>query len=155
MESKNIQDVLLQGFEAKDTAFINWETITKKGNTALKEAERKNLYERVREAYNNGYDFVVIVDEEHLNKTVKAEAIIDFIDPKYIVRVSATTKTNKEAEYIEIDEEVKRQAEQILETNHLTMEQAIQSFFQWMVQSPDEARKELMRWKEEKNRDEN
>ena len=30
---------------------------------------------------------------------------------------------------IEIDEEVKRQAEQILETNHLTMEQAIQSFF--------------------------
>ena len=104
MESKNIQDVLLQGFEAKDTAFINWETITKKGNTALKEAERKNLYERVREAYNNGYDFVVIVDEEHLNKTVKAEAIIDFIDPKYIVRVSATTKTNKEAEFIEIDE---------------------------------------------------
>ena len=104
MESKNIQDVLLQGFEAKDTAFINWETITKKGNTALKEAERKNLYERVREAYNNGYDFVVIVDEEHLNKTVKAEAIIDFIGPKYIVRVSATAKTNKEAEYIEIDD---------------------------------------------------
>ena len=53
---------------------------------------------------------------------------------------------------IEIDEEVKRQAEQILETNHLTMEQAIQSIFQWMVQSHDEARKELMRWKEEKNR---
>lgn len=104
MESKNIQEVLLQGFEAKGTAFINWETITKKGNTALKEAERKNLYERVREAYNNGYDFIVIVDEEHLNKTVKAEAIIDFIAPKYIVRVSATTKTNKEAEYVEIDE---------------------------------------------------
>lgn len=104
MESKNIQDVLLQGFEAKDTAFINWETITKKGNNALKEAERKNLYERIKEAYNDGYDFIVIVDEEHLNKTVKAEAIIDYIGPKYIVRVSATTKTNKEAEYIEIDE---------------------------------------------------
>lgn len=39
--TKNIQDVLLQGFDAKDTAFINWETITKKGNNALKEAERK------------------------------------------------------------------------------------------------------------------
>ncbi len=104
LETKNIQDVLLQGFEARDTAFINWETVTKKGNTALKEAERKNLYERVREAYNNDYNFIVIVDEEHLNKTIKAEAIIDFINPKYIVRVSATTKTNKEAEYIEIDE---------------------------------------------------
>lgn len=102
--TKNIQDVLLQGFDAKDTAFINWETITKKGNNALKEAERKNLYERVHEAHNNGYKFIIIVDEEHLNKTVKAEAIIEYMNPEYIVRVSATTKTNKEAEFIKIDE---------------------------------------------------
>ena len=102
--TKNIQDVLLQGFEAKDTAFINWETITKKDNNALKEAERKNLYERVREAHNNGYKFIIIVDEEHLNKTVKAETILQYMNPEYIVRVSATTKTNKEAEFIKIDE---------------------------------------------------
>ena len=102
--TKNIQDVLLQGFYAKDTAFINWETITKKGNNALKEAERKNLYERVHKAHNNGYKFIIIVDEEHLNKTVKAEAIIEYMNPEYIVRVSATTKTNKEAEFIKIDE---------------------------------------------------
>lgn len=102
--TKNIQDVLLQGFEAKDTAFINWETITKKDNNALKEAERKNLYERVREAHNNGYKFIIIVDEEHINKTVKAEAILQYMNPEYIVRVSATTKTNKEAEFIKIDE---------------------------------------------------
>lgn len=102
--TKNIQDVLLQGFEAKDTAFINWETITKKDNNALKEAERKNLYERVREAHNNGYKFIIIVDEEHLNKTVNAEAILQYMNPEYIVRVSATTKTNKEAEFIKIDE---------------------------------------------------
>ena len=102
--TKNIKDVLLQGFNAKDTAFINWETITKKDNNALKEAERKNLYERVREAHNNGYKFIIIVDEEHLNKTVKAEAILQYMNPEYIVRVSATTKTNKEAEFIKIDE---------------------------------------------------
>lgn len=104
LESKNIQDILLNGFTARDTAFINWETITKKGNNAIKDTERKNLFERVREAYNSGLNFIVIVDEEHLNKTVKAEAIIEFIDPKYIVRVSATTKTNKEAEQIVISE---------------------------------------------------
>ena len=104
LESKNIQEVLLQGFDAKDTAFINWETITKKGNTALKDTERKNLYERVREAHNKGLKFIVIIDEEHLNKTVKAETIVEYINPNYIVRVSATTKVNKEAEYIEIDE---------------------------------------------------
>ncbi len=102
--TKNIQEVLLQGFEAKDTAFINWETITKKGNNALKEAERKNLYERVHEAHNCGYKFIIIVDEEHLNKTVKAESIIEYMKPAYIVRVSATTKTNQAAEFIKIDE---------------------------------------------------
>lgn len=104
LKSKNLTDVLLSGFEAGDTAFINWETITKKGNNALKEQERKNLFERIDEAYNRGYNFIVIVDEEHLNKTVKAEAIIDYLKPNYIVRVSATTKKNKEAEFIQIDE---------------------------------------------------
>lgn len=103
-KTQNIQDVLLQGFEEKSTAFINWETITKKGNNALKDAERKNLYERIHEAHNFGYKFIVIVDEEHLNKTVKAESIIEYMNPNYIVRVSATTKTNKEAEFIKIDE---------------------------------------------------
>ena len=103
-KTQNIQDVLLQGFEEKSTAFINWETITKKGNNALKDAERKNLYERIHEAHNSGYKFIVIVDEEHLNKTVKAESIIEYMNPSYIIRVSATTKTNKEAEFIAIDE---------------------------------------------------
>lgn len=104
LSSKDIQEVLLQGFEPKDTAFINWETITKKGNTALKDTERKNLYERITEAHNNGYKFIAIIDEEHLNKTVKAESIIEYMNPEYVIRVSATTKTNKEAEYIEINE---------------------------------------------------
>ncbi|HHT38693.1 MAG TPA: DEAD/DEAH box helicase family protein [Mollicutes bacterium] len=102
--TKFIQDVLLQGFDAKDTAFINWETITKKGNNALKETERKNLFERISEAHNKGLKFIAIVDEEHVNKTIKAEAIIEYLEPEYIVRVSATTKTNKEAAFIEVNE---------------------------------------------------
>ena len=101
---ETIQDALLQGFEENSTSFINWETITKKGNNALREAERKNLYERINEAKNKGYRFIVIVDEEHLNKTVKAEAIIDYMNPDYIIRASATTKRNDEAENILVDE---------------------------------------------------
>ena len=104
LSSKNINEVLLSGFNGGDTAFINWETITKKGNTALKDTERKNLFERIDEAYNRGYKFIVIVDEEHLNKTIKAESIINYLNPEYIVRVSATTKKNKESEFIQIDE---------------------------------------------------
>ena len=90
--TKDLVDVLLQGFEAGDTAFINWETITKKDNTAIKEQERKNLFERIKEVHNRGYKFIVIIDEEHVNATAKAEAIIDYLDAEYIIRVSATTK---------------------------------------------------------------
>lgn len=53
---------------------------------------------------------------------------------------------------VEIDEEVYHQAEQILAASHLTMEQAIRMFLQWVVQNPDEAKKELQRWKDEENR---
>ena len=57
LETQGIQDVLLDGFKSKATSFINWEIVTKKGNNALKEAERKNLYERIRESQNSGYKF--------------------------------------------------------------------------------------------------
>ncbi len=102
--TKNITDVLTTGFEAGDTAFINWEVVTNKKNTALKDQERKNLFERIKEAKNNGLEFIVIIDEEHRNKTDKADAIIQEFNSDYIVRVSATTKTNKEAENITINE---------------------------------------------------
>ena len=56
---------------------------------------------------------------------------------------------------VEIDEEVYHQAEQILAASHLTMEQTIRMFLQWVVQNPDEAKKELQRWKNEENREGN
>ena len=39
----NLFDALTSGFEEKSTTFINWELVTKKGNTALKDTERKKL----------------------------------------------------------------------------------------------------------------
>ena len=48
--SKKLDDILLSGFGKQDTVFINWETVTKKGNIALKQAERKNLIEQIEQA---------------------------------------------------------------------------------------------------------
>lgn len=102
--TKTLADVLNNGFEEQDTAFINWENVTKKGNTALKELEKSNLYDRVENARSEGMKFIVIVDEEHRNKTEKAENITNLFNPEYIVRVSATTKRNDEAYNIKINE---------------------------------------------------
>ena len=102
--TKTLNEVLTTGFEEQDTAFINWENVTKKGNTALRELEKSNLYDRIEQAQNNGIKFIVIIDEEHRNKTEKAESITNLFNAKHTVRVSATTKRNDEAYNIKISE---------------------------------------------------
>ncbi len=102
--TQNLFDALQGGFPAGSTTFINWELVTKTGNTALREGERKNLYDRIAEAHRSGLQFVVIIDEEHSNNTAKAKAVIDAFSAKNIIRVSATAEENKRFEFFEIDE---------------------------------------------------
>lgn len=102
--TQNLFDALRNGFPAESTTFINWELVTKKGNTAIRDSERKNLYDRIAEAHRSGMDFIVIIDEEHSNNTAKAKDIIDHFSAKSIIRVSATAVENKRYEFYEIDE---------------------------------------------------
>lgn len=102
--TQNLFDSLHNGFEAESTTFINWELVTKKGNTAIRDSERKNLFDRIAEAHRAGIEFIVIIDEEHSNNTAKAKTIIDAFSAKNIIRVSATAIENKRYEYFEIDE---------------------------------------------------
>lgn len=104
-QTNDLFDVLINGFEAGSTTFINWEKVTKKGNRAITDGERKNLYERILQAHKDGMSFVLIVDEEHSNNTTKARDIIDYFMAEHIIRVSATTIANKDVEYKEIDEQ--------------------------------------------------
>lgn len=104
-KTANISDALLQGFKPGYTYFINWEMITNKKNNALKDSEKKNLYERIAEAHREQYSFITIIDEEHLNNTAKADDVLTAFDSEKEIRVSATTKKNPMAEYYEIPEE--------------------------------------------------
>lgn len=102
--TQNLFDSLHNGFDAESTTFINWELVTKKGNTAIRDSERKNLFDRIADAHRAGIEFIVIIDEEHSNNTAKAKTIIDAFSAKNIIRVSATAIENKRYEYFEIDE---------------------------------------------------
>ena len=102
--TKTIEEIMLKGFERQDTVFINWEKITKKGSLALKEAEKKNVLERIKQAKNSGIKFMAIIDEEHRNDTDKANAILNAFEPEKIVRVSATPRSNNDAVTIKIKE---------------------------------------------------
>lgn len=103
-KAQTLSDALAGGFVEESTTFINWELVTKTGNKAISEGERRNLFERIAEAHRNGIQFIIVIDEEHSNNTAKAQAIIDAIAAKHIIRMSATTTKNSKFAYYEIDE---------------------------------------------------
>lgn len=103
-KTQNLFDALLNGFSEGSTTFINWELVTKRGNTSIRDGERKNLFDQIAVANRNNIDFIIVIDEEHTNNTSKAKTIIDAFAAKYIIRTSATTAKNNNHEYYEIDE---------------------------------------------------
>ncbi|MBE6331268.1 MAG: restriction endonuclease subunit R [Bacteroidales bacterium] len=105
-QTKLLADVMTSGFSENDCCFINWEKLTKKGNNALKEGERKNFLEHIETARDNGLQFKIIVDESHQNDSVKANEILQYFQTDKIIRTSATPKGfNKDAVvFIEVDE---------------------------------------------------
>lgn len=102
--TKLLCDIMTSGFEENDACFINWEKLTKKGNTALKDSERTNFLEYIQGAFDNGLSFKIIVDESHQNDTIKADDIIELFNPDKIIRCSATPKSYKDAVLIDIPE---------------------------------------------------
>ena len=103
--TKLLYDVMTCGFEAGDVCFINWEKLTKKGNTALRDGERTNFTEYIQKAIENRIRFVIIVDESHQNDTIKADEIIEYFKTNKIIRCSATPKGYKNAFEVMVPEE--------------------------------------------------
>ena len=104
-QTKLLSDIMTSGFEENDACFINWEKLTKKGNNALKDSERTNFVEHIRNALDDGLTFKIIVDESHQNDTIKADDIIELFHSDKIIRCSATPKNYKNAILIDIPEE--------------------------------------------------
>lgn len=103
-QTKLLADVMTSGFAENDCCFINWEKLTKKGNNALKEGERKNFLEHIETAQNNGLLFKVIVDESHQNDSVKANEILEYFKTDKIIRASATPRGYTDSTLIEVEE---------------------------------------------------
>ena len=102
--SKTLSDALQIGFEENDVTFINWESVTKKDNKAIRSRELKNIKDRIADAHRDGINFILIVDEEHRNNTAKAQEFMDNFSAINVIRVSATTIHNDKALKYEIPE---------------------------------------------------
>lgn len=103
--TKELHDIMMGGFAAGDSCFINWEKLTKKGNKALMDSERANFIDWTERAHDEGLRFVIVVDESHQNDTIKADEIIELFRTEKIIRCSATPKPFPKALHINIPEE--------------------------------------------------
>lgn len=103
--TKLLSDVMTDGFNLGDTCFINWELLSNKTNNATKEGDFTNIFQYIKKSKNEGALFVVVIDEEHLNKTVKSNEVISYFDPVKIIRASATPKSDGQFTLINVDED--------------------------------------------------
>jgi len=108
--TKVLQDVLNSGFGEGDTVFINWELVTKKGNRALSDGEKRNLSDMIEIAHDHGLKFLIIIDEEHLNKTIKSYDVVEMFNPIKVIRASATPIKDGNAIHVTVPEEKVMQA---------------------------------------------
>lgn len=72
--------------------FINWDKINRASNVVLREGEHKDLMSKVYACHNNGIDIFMLIDEEHKYRDT-ANEYVNIINPKHVLRISATPIT--------------------------------------------------------------
>lgn len=105
VSTKLLADVMTSGFSAGDAVFINWQKLTNKSNTAIKDSERTNFLEWIEKALNNGLEFKVVIDESHHSFTEKTDTVVKWFKTDKIIRASATPNSDPNAIWVEVDEE--------------------------------------------------
>lgn len=85
--------------------FINWDKINRASNVVLREGEHKDLMSKVYACHNSNIDIFMLIDEEHKYRDTANEYIAN-INPKHVLRISATPITT--ADHVETvkDDEV-------------------------------------------------
>lgn len=147
IDTRALHYSMIMGFDGGSVTFINWELVTKKGNTALKDSERANLFEVIAAAHKEGIRFIVIIDEEHMNNTKKADDIINAFAPKNIIRVSATAQKVPQNEFYEISEDEVINAGLISRAIYVNEgvdeRRQITNDYEYLLNLADEKRKEI------------
>lgn len=96
-----------EGIQPGEILFVNWESIIKKNNVIVRDSESSaSLYEITRKTQEElGLPIIAIIDEEHMfwSKTAdKSAQVLENINPKIEIRISATPKTTNPREKVSV-----------------------------------------------------
>ncbi|MDD7075260.1 MAG: DEAD/DEAH box helicase family protein, partial [Prevotella sp.] len=108
-ETKLLKPVMFDELDQSDgiihqgeVLFVNWESINSKNNLIVRDNEQGlSIYDIARKTREENIPIIVVIDEEHLfwTKTAdKSKAVLEKINAKVEIRISATPKTK--AEYL-------------------------------------------------------
>ena len=97
--------------KAGEILFVNWESINKEKNVMVRDSEQQaSLYEITRRTQEEQeLPIVVVIDEEHLfwsKSADKSAKVLQKINPKVEIRISATPKTRSDHQVTISREEV-------------------------------------------------
>ena len=106
-ETKLLKPVMFDELDQSDgiihqgeVLFVNWESINSKNNLIVRDNEQGlSLYDIARKTREENIPIIVVIDEEHLfwTKTAdKSKAVLEKINAKVEIRISATPKTKPE-----------------------------------------------------------
>jgi type III restriction enzyme len=95
-----------------DILFINWQKLVSKAaeNRVLRRPEDEAMHKEsgvyfedfIDNTHNDGREIILVIDESHTHRTTElAESIIDYINPRIIIEVSATPKNEPSAQDVE------------------------------------------------------
>ena len=112
-ETKLLKPVMFDELDQSDgiihqgeVLFVNWESINSKNNLIVRDNEQGlSLYDIARKTREENIPIIVVIDEEHLfwTKTAdKSKAVLEKINAKVEIRISATPKTQAE-DLVKID----------------------------------------------------
>lgn len=86
-----------EGLKPGQVLFLNWESINKENAVLIRDNEQnRNLYQLTRCTQQKGLPIIVVIDEEHMfagKNAKKSELVLQNIQPKIELRVSATPNT--------------------------------------------------------------
>ena len=86
-----------EGLRPGEVLFLNWESINKENAVMIRDNEQnRNLFQLTRRTQQKGLPIVVVIDEEHMfagRNAKKSEQVLQNINPKIELRVSATPTT--------------------------------------------------------------
>lgn len=98
LDCSNLEELTDKKISENEILFLNWESINKKDNVFIRENENDfNLTSIINNTIEEGREIILVIDESHHTATAEnTKGLIEIMNPKITIEVSATPHMNSD-----------------------------------------------------------